>query len=89
MTTLLSRPAATPFAALVLGVLVAACGSDPDGPAENGAEGEEKPQIAYLVGPTAGRWHEVPTNRHDPNLTDEQREAIADLESLGYVDGKH
>ena len=51
-------------------------------------EPEKKP-ISYLVGPNAGRWHAVPTNRDDPNLTDEQRAEIAELEALGYVDGKY
>ncbi len=45
--------------------------------------------IAYLVGPAAGRWHESRTHRDDEGLTDEQREEIAKLESLGYASGVH
>ncbi len=49
----------------------------------------EQGEIAYLVGPTAGRWHAPRTHRLDANLTDEQRDAIAELEQIGYLDGVH
>ena len=49
----------------------------------------EKPEIGYLVGPQQGRWVESRTHRFDPDLTDEQRDEIAKLESLGYVEGIH
>ena len=37
--------------------------------------------------PGPGRWAKIPTHRHDPELTAEQRKEIERLESLGYVSG--
>lgn len=50
---------------------------------------DDDQEIAYLVGPAAGRWHELRTNRNDVALTEEQREEIVRLESLGYSSGGH
>jgi hypothetical protein len=85
------RPATTrrpSFARLALPLALGlgpGCGADPAPAPEPDATSE----ISYLVGPTAGRWHAVPTHRHDAGLTDAQRAEIAELEALGYTDGKY
>lgn len=41
----------------------------------------------YRPIPDPGRWREYRTHRFDADLTDEQREGIEKLESIGYVSG--
>ncbi len=87
---------------LVLALAVPiACGDapadpTPDDPAPgttDGAAGQEPDEREgvpeYWVGPPGGRWHEPRTNTALEDLTEEQRERIADLEALGYLDGVH
>ncbi len=72
----------------LLGFLLTGCGGwsqDSTGTRKD-ADGDE---IAYLVGPKAGRWHAPRTHRFDGGLTKEQRDEIERLESLGYADGIH
>ncbi len=86
------RRGLTPRASFVLlGLLAAGCGGSEgdDPPAETGKQDPSADEIAYLVGPTEGRWHAPRTHQFDDGLTDEQREAIAELEGLGYADGLH
>ena len=73
------------WASIAMGLLLGSCGND--GPADSattGSEGE-RPDIAYLVGPEAGRW----VDSSDRRLSDAARREIAQLESIGYAAGVH
>ncbi len=78
-------------------LLAGACSDPGEGPeggetprGEGGSDSTDTPgQTQRLVGPGAGRWREPRTNTDLEDLTDEQRQQIADLEALGYVDGRH
>lgn len=80
------------LAPILVGLTVA-CREETSGEAGAGtdpsASSQEQEPISYLVGPQAGRWHEVRTHRYDPGLTDQERQEIAELESIGYSDGLH
>lgn len=88
--------------ALVLALLVVlplvGCGEGHSTPQDAGGDEAElagtdrspgQKKTSSLVGPGNGRWHEPRTNTTQEDLTEEQREQIAALEGLGYVDGLH
>lgn len=64
-------------------------GGEQDGGREPVAAANEPPpeRPDYMQGPSSGRWHEPRSHAGDAGLTDEQREAIGELESLGYAAG--